>query len=245
MAAARGEWIKFLDSDDVLLPGSLAREVTIGRLESADLVVAPWETGIEDSEDDMPMAHRSRREPPSFEPLIDRLLEGAGVPTSAALYSSSLVDGLRWDPKEIRPDDWHFFLQACLREPRIARSEVASYVWIQHGGERVTGTSLLDYARAHHYVLRFLRRELERDGRLTRPRRRQLAQYFYRQMPLLAREDRDLFERGVSEILDLDPRFQPAFFEPKALARVGARILGFRRALLLRAKLRALVRGRQ
>jgi hypothetical protein len=38
---SRGEWLKFLDADDVLLPGALGRQVDAGEKCGADLVVAP------------------------------------------------------------------------------------------------------------------------------------------------------------------------------------------------------------
>jgi glycosyltransferase involved in cell wall biosynthesis len=41
VAASRGEWLQFLDADDLLLPGKLAWQVAFAQREGADLVISP------------------------------------------------------------------------------------------------------------------------------------------------------------------------------------------------------------
>src|SRR5438105_4553673 len=69
---ARGKYVKFLDSDDVLAPGHLAREVAHADRKNADIVVSGWITRYDDG---------TTREwtAPQFNDIVDDLLAGVAV----------------------------------------------------------------------------------------------------------------------------------------------------------------------
>lgn len=221
--AARGKYVKFLDSDDALVEGHLDREVRALE-DGAEIAVSGW---CED--------HGGGRsicfDPPVFDSIVDDVLGGRAVPTSAALYRRR--SDWRWDPGLRKLDDWDYFCQAALGANRIDTVPGAAYLMRSHGGERATDVSMLVNAREHHLILRKIEDRLEREGRLTEARKQRLAQYYYKELRVLCLHDEAAFEAALRHILALDPEFRPRAEERQRSMRVLARVLGVRTALRL------------
>jgi len=230
--AATGTYVKFLDSDDVLIPGHLGAEVHALDSTGADIAVSGWrsEGGGWTAEFAAPV----------FEEIIDDILAGIAAPTSAALYVRH--PEWRWDPELRKLDDWDYFCQAALRAKQIVTVEGSAYTMREHGGARMTHTTMLANAREHHRILYKIEERLAADGLLTPPRRRRLAQYFYKEMRVLSLYDRQAFDAAALHIRELDPDFQPRDEEQQKLMRVMARVLGFRNAILLHSAIKRAVK---
>jgi hypothetical protein len=230
---ARGTYVKFLDSDDVLMPGHLALEVQALATTGAGIAVSGWcaESNGTTATYDAPIFHA----------IVDDVLAGLAVPTSAALYIRR--PDWRWDPALRKLDDWDYFCQAALGEKRIVTVEGAAYTMREHAGARMTNTTMLANAGEHHRILQKLEDRLSGAGMLTDVRRRRLAQYFYKELRVLSLHDRHLFDAAAEHIRSLDPSFQPRDEEQQRMMRFLARILGFRNAILLHSAVKRAVRG--
>jgi hypothetical protein len=230
---ARGTYVKFLDSDDILVPGHLQVEVQALETAGADIAVSGW------------CSESSGRtmtyEAPVFTDIIDDVLAGEAVPTSAALYTRH--PDRRWDPALRKLDDWDYFCQAALSANRIVTVEGPAYTMREHGGARMTQTTMLANAREHHRILQKMEERLSAEGTLTDARRRRLAQYFYKELRVLSIHDRNSFDTAVEHIRALDRSFQPRDEERQGLMRFLARILGFRNAILLHSAVKRAVKG--
>ncbi len=237
---ATGRYVKFLDSDDVLEPGSLQAEFEVAERSRADIVVSGWGT-VQLDESGVPLEETRRTfRAPEFRSIPDDILQGKAVPTSAALYRRDYIQDVRWDGRVKRPDDWLFFCCAALQQGVIVTHEGVSY-WLQgHGGRRVNSGDLLSYAYDHHYILGVIEDILISRGLLTQARMRELAQYYYKQLRVLAIHDRTAFDRAASHIRELDPRFVPEREEPRRSLRWLARRVGFRNAALFYARMKKL-----
>jgi glycosyltransferase involved in cell wall biosynthesis len=231
--AARGTYVKFLDSDDILMPGHLSAEVLALETTGAGIAVSGWCSESKGSTVSFGA--------PVFGTIVDDVLTGLAVPTSAALYQRR--PDWRWDPALRKLDDWDYFCQAALGANQIVTVDGAAYLMREHAGARMTNTSMLANAREHHRILQKLEERLSSEGLLTAPRRQRLAQYFYKEMRVLSLHDRDAFETGAAHIRSLDPSFQPRDEEQQRLMRILARLLGFRNAILLHSALKSLVKG--
>ncbi|HEX7155334.1 MAG TPA: glycosyltransferase [Thermoanaerobaculia bacterium] len=231
---ARGKYVKYLDSDDLLLPEHLALEVAEAERVGAEVVASGWVEAYDDG-------RRVEFAAPRFASSVDDLLAGRAVPTSAALYRRDAAP--RWEPEVQKLDDWDYFCRAVLKAERVATVDGPAYVWRHHGGPRITDASMVVHARVHHQVLHRIEAELERRGELTPARRLRLAQYFYKELRVLSLHDRAAFEAGVAHIRTLDPHFHPVDEERQRWMRVAARVLGFRRAILLHSGVKRLLRG--
>lgn len=233
LEVARGTYIKFLDSDDVLVPGHLSDEVQALQTTGAEIAVSGWFSEVDGSV--------TTFYAPVFHEIVDDVLAGLAVPTSSALYARR--PDWRWDPALRKLDDWDYFCQAALGANRIATVEGPAYTMREHAGARMTNTTMLANSREHHQILQKIEDRLAADGRLTTARRRRLAQYFYKEMRVLSLHDREAFEAAASHIRSLDPDFQPRDEEQQKWMRALARVLGFRKAILLHGAIKRLVKG--
>ncbi|MBV9492792.1 MAG: glycosyltransferase family 2 protein [Acidobacteria bacterium] len=236
MDAAQGEFLKFLDSDDLLEPGSLAAEVQLARETNADIVLSGWVDLLADGRRKIGHAPQLDR------PIEDVLLSGEAVPTTAALYRRSylLEHGFRWDPAVKKMDDWWFFVITVLGGGKVVRRDGNAYVLREHRGERVTSAhNMLDNAEDHYIVMR----ELERVA-TTPARRKRLAQYWYKELRVCSLYDRPRFEREMEKVLELDPDFLPHDEEHQWWMRLAARVIGTRRAILLHTAIKRRLRRR-
>lgn len=228
--AAQGKYVKFLDSDDVLLPGHLAAEVQ-ALDEGADIAVSGWRDRFADG-------RTALWDPPVFDSIIDDVLAGRAVPTSSALYRRR--SEWRWDPSLRKLDDWDYFCQAALGAHRIATIPGYAYEMRHHSGVRATNATMLLNAREHHQILRKIEERLEREKRLTRARRQRLAQYYYKELRVLCLDDSAAFELAIGHIEALDPSFAPRDEERQRFMRVLARLVGARTALRLHTSFKRL-----
>jgi glycosyltransferase involved in cell wall biosynthesis len=234
LQAARGEYVKFLDSDDVLEERAVAREVETARREGADIVTSDWGVVVIDEAGNRIEGSARIFKGPDMHPLPDSLLAGRAVPTSAALYRRGYIDGLTWDPAVRKLDDWDWFCGAALRYGRIVSTRGVSYWMRVHRGARVTSSaSMVVNARDHHRVLAKIEEILLARDELTVPRARRLAQYYYKELRVLCLYDRPLFDDALGRIYALDPEFAPVDEERQWSMRLFARAVGTRSALRL------------
>jgi glycosyltransferase involved in cell wall biosynthesis len=241
---ARGRYIKFLDSDDILHNGTLAKEMSLADTEDADIVVSGWGT-VRINESHAPISGSEKRwTVPDMKPLPEAVLWGRAVPTSAALYKKSYVTGLEWDMSIRKLTDWDWFCQAVLREGKIVALDEISYWKREHEGLRVTSSApMVANAQCHHRILSKIERALLSKNQLTAIRARRLAQYYYKEMRVLCLYDRDSFERAVRHIYSLDAQFVPVDEERNSYMKLMVRVLGFRRAILLHSSIKKLAQG--
>ncbi len=232
---ARGTYVKFLDSDDTLVPGHLSAEVRALETTGATIAVSGWCS----ESNGTTMTYDA----PVFRSIVDDVLAGMAVPTSAALYTR--CPDWRWDPALRKLDDWDYFCQAAMGASLIVTVEGPAYTMREHGGARMTNTTMLANAREHHRILQKLEERLSAEGTLNEPRQRRLAQYFYKELRVLSLYDRAAFEAAAEHVRSLDPTFQPQDEEQQRLMRVMARILGFRNAILLHSAIKRIVKRRR
>jgi len=225
---ARGHYVKFLDSDDVLIAGHLGAELRTALSTGAEIVASGWSSEWNGKT----MSYAA----PVFHSIVDDVLAGIAVPTTSGLYVRR--PDWRWDPLLRKLDDWDYFCQAALGANRIATAEGSAYIMREHGGARMTHTTMLANSLEHHRILRKIEERLSNDGRLTGARRRRLAQYYYKELHVLSLFDRSAFDAAAVHIHELDPDFQPRDEEQQRLMRVLARLVGFRNAILLHSAIK-------
>ncbi|HXH41309.1 MAG TPA: glycosyltransferase family 2 protein [Thermoanaerobaculia bacterium] len=233
LEVARGTYVKFLDSDDILVPGHLAAEVEALETTGAEIAVSGWYSEWN--------GRTTTSEAPVFHAVVDDILAGLAVPTSAALYARR--PDWRWDPALRKLDDWDYFCQAALGANQITTVAGQAYVIREHPGARMTKTTMLANAKEHHRILQKLEDRLTAGGLLTEPRKRRLAQYFYKELRVFCLHDRHEFETAARHIRSLDPAFQPRDEEQQWMMKLMARSIGFRNAVLLHSGIKRLVKG--
>jgi glycosyltransferase involved in cell wall biosynthesis len=123
IAETGGEWLVFLDADDLLLPGTLTRRLTAAAATGADVVVCDWQDLVEDGADpiDGPVRSFDVRALAADPELACAAYLWAT--TAALMYRRSLVEqigGFRLDLPVVQ--DARFLFDAARQGARFARS---------------------------------------------------------------------------------------------------------------------------
>lgn len=224
VAQSSGKFIKFLDSDDVLVRRSLEAEYQAACTNRADIVVCDWiETSLSADGTERVLHHRKA---PAFSDINDDLLNGLAVPTSAALYEGQLARSVRWHPALSKLNDWDYFVKAAFNASNIITLANDSYRWRQHDGARITSSSSrMKHIGEFYAILDHLRDALQSAGALTERRRARLAQYWYKELRYLYRYSRLEGANRLRKILELDPHFVPRDEEPSGVFRAMAKFI--------------------
>ena len=222
LAAARGKYVRFLDSDDWLCEDANADQFALARETGADLVVA----GYEDYDEESGERHvNAWNDCDDF--IAQQLGEGWASHYSAFLFRRELIRGIPHRQDFALRDDRLFILEVAMRQPRLAVYRQPAFVHRRHGGERLQYTA--GFKRdlgywTHIAIYRKVLGLLEQRGELT-PRRKQAA---IRTLWPNVRSFAKAYPREAAEVVDwiyrLDPQFVPPVRPALALAY---RLLGF------------------
>ncbi|WP_421622120.1 glycosyltransferase [Alkalilimnicola ehrlichii] len=176
LEAARGEYIAFLDSDDVWLPGKLTAQVAyLERHPDVDLVYSRWQTwrpepdghfappervlgendtgaGAADADGDIPLvAERSGW-------LYNQLLFGSFLHTITVMARRRLIEAVGpFDPALKRGQDYDYWLRAS-RHTEIHKLDRIHALYRLHGAGCITHWPDVNYEH------RVLKKALERWG---------------------------------------------------------------------------------
>lgn len=125
IAETHAPWLLFLDSDDLLLPGTIERRLDVARSTSADVVISDWRDIIDDGAGTL---HEGDRRAVDWAALVaDPVLATAvhvWATTAAILYSRTIVQrigGFRADLPVIQ--DARFLYDAAFQGAHFAHSE--------------------------------------------------------------------------------------------------------------------------
>lgn len=146
LAAARGEWLSFLDDDDYILPTHMESLMACA-VQNPGSRVAYSATACVDSQGRLDgVIHQA------FDRAV--LLEANYIQIGAAAFSRSLLaDGCRFDESFESMQDWDFWLQAA-EHTDFAFTGRATNHWRTQGGNSGTGgganrdAGLIDHFRA-------------------------------------------------------------------------------------------------
>jgi len=236
LEVASGRYVKFLDHDDLLEAGALAREARRAEATGAEIVISDWRISGPAGENAAILSARWTARG------ADSLLAGEAVPTGAALYRRGRLGDERWDGALLKLDDWDFFVRAVLSGGRVVVCPGVAYTWVTHPMQASRKASRLVNAREFYLILDRIEAHLAAAGELTDARRERLAQYLYKELQLLAEEDVVEFERRASQIEALDRNFVPRDEEPRWWVRWACRLLGLRGGLTSFIRLKRWIR---
>ena len=237
---ARGRYVKFLDHDDLLEPGTLHLEVLAADKHQSDMVMCCWGDVRTDAQGDLIEASRRSFIPPDPHRLIEAILLGEKVPyTAGVLYRRSFIADQRWDARLTINDDFDWFCRNALRTDRIVRLNHVSYYWRLHSSS-IQGSQIFNtkafvesvYIRNHVYC--GIASTLKKQHRLTPTFRRLLSRQLYSDLRVLVRFNPDRCWRSLDIINELQPMFLPdATIEKTAWFRFLTTWFGLKRTLRL------------
>jgi len=208
VSVSRGEFIRFLDSDDLLPAGINDTQCDIARHENADVVVAGYTVVNE--------VDGSTREVPWTDCddfVAQQLGECDSSHYSAYLFRRAFIEGVPHRQEFGFRDDRMFVIEMALRSPKVARCDRSCLVHRHHAQERLQfqgGIASVVTNRMHFALYGKAVAMLEARAELTPRRRRAVSRILW---PLAHWTAYSHLE-GACEVVDFIDRLDPEFVAP-------------------------------
>ena len=244
-ALARGEFIQYLDADDLLTPDAIAHRVAALQETGADVAYSDWEKLVETAAGVFETGERIVRRAEQVHPTLEiALVTDFWAPPAAVTYRRTIVDKIgAW--KEWLPviQDARFLQDACLLGGR--------FVYVPGVGARyrvhLSGASLSRSSGAAFVSDVFrnacdLQAVFEARGGINPEERRALAQIFGYVARSLFFQDRSAFRDCMARLSQLDPGFRLTW---PMVASLAAKMFGFAAAEVLLSLLTKLRRAQR
>jgi glycosyltransferase involved in cell wall biosynthesis len=207
LLAARGTYVKFLDSDDRLSEGSLTQQLAFARAYGADVCYGDFEFFGDLSAPEV--GGQSIRRPGSPPDIVVALLGSWWSPPSSYLFRRDALAGLAWDEELQRCQDMDFVLQVALSGARFAYQPVLTTYKRAHHQGRIMDCSRLVYGHSCEIIADKVLRGLTGTGKLTEETKQAIADLYWHASRLLWKESPSGYRRLIRKIGDLYLRFIP------------------------------------
>jgi hypothetical protein len=242
MSAARGEFLQFLDADDLLTPSKIARQVAVLDESGADVAWEPFHHLV-------PSAPNvgftvGRRVVPELGPdLAASLLTSSGfVQIGALLVRRSPRTDAVWFPEVAGAiEDVRYAVELALRGACFVSSDVGEpgLFYRQHPGHRYSTRPMASFARGCADNAAWAERYWHKHGGLTAPRRAALGEAYAFAARQLAAHDplafADVAARGLALGSDFTRRLP-------GRVRLLSRLVGYPRAEMIASSWRRIRR---
>ncbi len=224
-AIAQGQYLRFLDSDDWLCPGTIDRQFAAAQVTGADLVYSRMDEWIEATGEVI-----EHPEPPLWEDFLAvQLGEADGSFYQGMLFHRELIAQVPHRPDFAYRDDRLFLLEIGLLAPKLAQVPGCSGYYVKHGQQmhdNYKGMQAIVANWQHWQLYRRILERLEQRGELTPRRARAACQVLWPLAHRIAYTHPQEAAAVVAWIDRLHPGFQPP--EPGWLGRCYT-YLGFQR----------------
>lgn len=236
LAHSDGKYIRFLDSDDWLLPDANDHQLLVALESNADLVVAGYVTYDEKGEE---LRCESWEDSDDF--IAKQLGEGSYSHYSAFIFRKEFIKDVPHRAEYGRLDDRMFILEVALKEPSLAVCRTLTLAHCVHSRERMQRSAGLEGPLGDHQKVVLYRRVISRladHEKLTARRRRAAVSQLWPSIHSLARVSVTDALTLRTWLYQLDGEYQPS----KGVVAVLYRFLGLRCAEAVFALRRTLLK---
>jgi len=246
LAIARGEFIQFLDADDLLATGKIARQVTLLRQSGADVAWEPYHDLVPTAPPPNAVYTVGRRVSPVLGPdLAASLLSSRGFIQLGAMLvrRSPRTIGVWFEPGREAVEDVRYNVALAMAGARFVSSESKELglLFRQHTGVRYSTRPIASFARGCVANAVWAQEYWEAHGGLTSERRAVLSEAYAFAARQLAPVDQESFEHAAARGTALGPEFTRHL---PARVRWLARIVGYHRAESIASRWRRVRRRR-
>lgn len=238
---ARGEFIQYLDADDLLVPDAIERRVTALQKNNADVAYCDWEKLVEIGPGMFEIGERVARRIEDLDTSLEFAKLSFWAPLAALTYRRTIVEKIGgW--KEWLPiiQDARFLLDAGLLGGRFAYAPGVGARYRVHAAS-LSRRSVAAFVSDVFRNACDLQRIFEAKGGINPDERRVLAHTYNYAARSLFFHDRAAFRECVARLYYVDPTF-PAKW-PK-IANLAANMVGYKAAgalLSLSTKMRRII----
>lgn len=229
MAVAKGEFLQFLDADDLLAPDKIARQVAALISSSADVAWEAFDHLVPAPNDEFELGPRIS---PELGPDLEAsLLTARGFLQIGAtlIRRSPRTDAVWFERGRDAVEDVRYMITLAHVGSRFVstESEELGLLFRQHPGPRYSARPLESFARGCAANADWARANWERDRALTPVRRAALSEAYAFAARQLASIDEAAFHRIAARGMSLGPEF---LHELPAHLRWLSMLVGYERA---------------
>lgn len=221
---SRGEFIQFLDSDDLLKSDKLWRQVDLLNLKT-DTTVAHegWAQGR--SWGDSRIFERHQQSD-----MVESLLCGKwNPPFSYLTRRSTVLQTGPWDETLAVAQDFDFFLRISITNRYFSYSNGIAGLFVWHSGDRVSRQHASVRAPAIYRILHRAEVMLREQCTFSPVRASAMAESYWKMAKACVNVHPEMFSRGINEALRVYPGWRPNSVPERTLSRIA----GFRTTAIL------------
>jgi glycosyltransferase involved in cell wall biosynthesis len=207
LAEARGQYVKFLDDDDLLHEGAL--QIEFNKLTSYNAQVCSSGYVVHDIGNDK----RTYVPPPNDADMISCILDGRLSTHPLSLtYQRDLLSNIIWEPNLVGRQDIQFAINIALKYPHLVSVKESVAIKRNHDGtqQRDRAANVTDVTQTHAEILISAVYTLRKEGCLCGERRSAAVQGLWQWAHIISGYDLRFFSQIYSEILSIDPEFMPS-----------------------------------
>lgn len=224
---AQGEYLRFLDSDDLLIPSNTIEQVQYLKAHPevdvcySDKII--WYESLNE-----------KRHQPNYQitaPIDGLLSNHWGLHTASFAVKSVLAKLVKWSEHVQRHQEKDFVLRLAISGAKFAYLPGAAGIYRKHSGSKMTDGGYFELAQGQLIMYRQAEEMMRDTGQLTQARRRMLATRYFECAEHVFYFDRSMFRRIVQEDVF---RVDPAFESERPRFRRVAKIVGLEKAEQIR-----------
>jgi hypothetical protein len=231
LATARGEFVQFLDCDDLLAPQKIGRQVAVLQQSGADVAWEPYHLLVPSAEPDAPFEVGRRISPELSADLAAALLTSRGFIQIGALLirRSPRTIRVRFEPGRDVVEDVRYMVSLAMAGARFVSSEAdeLGLLFRQHTGPRYSTRPAASFARGCADNAAWAQEYWEHHGGVTPARRAALSEAYVFAARQLASIDSAAFNRVAAQGMALGKEFTRHL---PARVRWLSRLVGYPRA---------------
>jgi glycosyltransferase involved in cell wall biosynthesis len=223
---SRGEFIQYLDADDLLEPGTFAERLTAITQDEADVALTSWVRWEQQPHGDFVSGVTTRRRL-GARPDVE-LLTDAWWPPGAVLYRRTIVDRIgSWRVDLPIIQDARFLLDAALCGARFVHVDAVGLRYRIHGSDSLSRRDPRAFVEDCFRSAAQLHDRWGKDGGMDDARARALVRVYGYVARSIFPLDRSRFEDVLDRIHSIDARYRPE--QPKSLRALSG-VIGYRSA---------------
>ncbi len=179
LALSKGEYIQFLDADDLILPKKIERQVNFLEETGADVVYGDWR--YQGHQDDEVIFLDQIEKPGTQTDILQSLLENWWTAVASLFYRRTAVEKSGgWDESLSAAQDRDFFISIVMSGAKVVYQPGCYSIYRRYGNVTVSTASKPRWVENHFNVLQKVEKRLSQQNKqIPINYRRALAQGYF------------------------------------------------------------------